>query len=65
MTIFFLYSLNLYFSLTFFNLSLPCSISHYVLVMSLTIFMMVMNGLAQLLTTQRLGLSRRTKHHST
>uniref|UniRef100_A0A672U5F1 GPI ethanolamine phosphate transferase 1 n=1 Tax=Strigops habroptila TaxID=2489341 RepID=A0A672U5F1_STRHB len=43
----------------------PCSISHYVLVMSLTIFMMLMNGLAQLLTTQRLQLSRRTKHHST
>lgn len=43
----------------------PCSISHYVLVMSLTIFMMLMNGLAQLLTTQRLQLSRGTKHHST
>uniref|UniRef100_A0A8C2YEE7 GPI ethanolamine phosphate transferase 1 n=1 Tax=Coturnix japonica TaxID=93934 RepID=A0A8C2YEE7_COTJA len=46
-------------------LSPPCSISHYVLVMSLTIFMMLMNGLAQLLTTKRLELSRRTKHHST
>uniref|UniRef100_A0A8C5X2P7 GPI ethanolamine phosphate transferase 1 n=1 Tax=Malurus cyaneus samueli TaxID=2593467 RepID=A0A8C5X2P7_9PASS len=62
--VFFLYSANLYFSLTFL-MSLSCSISHYVLVMSLTIFMMVMNGLAQLLTTQRLGLPRRTKHHST
>ncbi|XP_075273268.1 GPI ethanolamine phosphate transferase 1 isoform X2 [Opisthocomus hoazin] len=41
------------------------SISHYVLVMSLTIFMMLMNGLAQLLTTKRLQLPRRTKHHST
>ncbi|XP_062473701.1 GPI ethanolamine phosphate transferase 1 isoform X2 [Pezoporus occidentalis] len=41
------------------------SISHYVLVMSLTIFMMLMNGLAQLLTTQRLQLYRGTKHHST
>uniref|UniRef100_A0A8B9NFR1 GPI ethanolamine phosphate transferase 1 n=1 Tax=Accipiter nisus TaxID=211598 RepID=A0A8B9NFR1_9AVES len=41
------------------------NISHYVLVMSLTIFMMLMNGLAQLLTTQRLELPRRTKHHST
>uniref|UniRef100_A0A663MUY2 GPI ethanolamine phosphate transferase 1 n=1 Tax=Athene cunicularia TaxID=194338 RepID=A0A663MUY2_ATHCN len=40
-------------------------ISHYVLVMSLTIFMMLMNGLAQLLTTQRLELPRRTKHHFT
>uniref|UniRef100_A0A8B9ZGE8 GPI ethanolamine phosphate transferase 1 n=1 Tax=Anas platyrhynchos TaxID=8839 RepID=A0A8B9ZGE8_ANAPL len=40
-------------------------ISHYVLVMSLTIFMMLMNGLAQLLTTKRLDLSRRTKHHAT
>lgn len=48
----------------FFFLTLPCSISHYVLVMSLTIFMMVMNGLAQLLTTRRLGLPRRNKHHS-
>uniref|UniRef100_A0A8C5TCJ3 GPI ethanolamine phosphate transferase 1 n=1 Tax=Malurus cyaneus samueli TaxID=2593467 RepID=A0A8C5TCJ3_9PASS len=46
-------------------LDIGTSISHYVLVMSLTIFMMVMNGLAQLLTTQRLGLPRRTKHHST
>uniref|UniRef100_A0A8B9T4G1 GPI ethanolamine phosphate transferase 1 n=1 Tax=Anas platyrhynchos TaxID=8839 RepID=A0A8B9T4G1_ANAPL len=41
------------------------NISHYVLVMSLTIFMMLMNGLAQLLTTKRLDLSRRTKHHAT
>lgn len=46
-------------------LDIGTSISHYVLVMSLTIFMMVMNGLAQLLTTHRLGLPRRTKHHST
>ncbi|KAM9285888.1 GPI ethanolamine phosphate transferase 1 isoform 11-T11 [Cariama cristata] len=46
-------------------LDIGTSISHYVLVMSLTIFMMLMNGLAQLLTTQRLELPRRTKHHST
>uniref|UniRef100_A0A8C6IWX9 GPI ethanolamine phosphate transferase 1 n=1 Tax=Melopsittacus undulatus TaxID=13146 RepID=A0A8C6IWX9_MELUD len=46
-------------------LDIGTSISHYVLVMSLTIFMMLMNGLAQLLTTQRLQLSRGTKHHST
>ncbi|XP_068787658.1 GPI ethanolamine phosphate transferase 1 isoform X21 [Struthio camelus] len=45
-------------------LDIGTSISHYVLVMSLTIFMMLMNGLAQLLTTKRLELSRRTKHHS-
>uniref|UniRef100_A0A674HL32 GPI ethanolamine phosphate transferase 1 n=1 Tax=Taeniopygia guttata TaxID=59729 RepID=A0A674HL32_TAEGU len=45
-------------------LDIGTSISHYLLVMSLTIFMMVMNGLAQLLTTQRLGLPRRNKHHS-
>uniref|UniRef100_A0A8C3ML56 GPI ethanolamine phosphate transferase 1 n=1 Tax=Geospiza parvula TaxID=87175 RepID=A0A8C3ML56_GEOPR len=45
-------------------LDIGTSISHYVLVMSLTIFMMVMNGLAQLLTTRRLGLPRRNKHHS-
>ncbi|XP_068017104.1 GPI ethanolamine phosphate transferase 1 [Melanerpes formicivorus] len=44
-------------------LDIGTSISHYVLVMSLTIFMMLMNGLAQLLTTQRLELPRRTKHH--
>uniref|UniRef100_A0A8C0BL96 GPI ethanolamine phosphate transferase 1 n=1 Tax=Buteo japonicus TaxID=224669 RepID=A0A8C0BL96_9AVES len=46
-------------------LDIGTSISHYVLVMSLTIFMMLMNGLAQLLTTQRLELPRRTKHHCT
>ncbi|XP_062473704.1 GPI ethanolamine phosphate transferase 1 isoform X5 [Pezoporus occidentalis] len=46
-------------------LDIGTSISHYVLVMSLTIFMMLMNGLAQLLTTQRLQLYRGTKHHST
>ncbi|NXN09355.1 PIGN transferase, partial [Indicator maculatus] len=45
-------------------LDIGTSISHYVLVMSLAIFMMLMNGLAQLLTTQRLELPRRTKHHS-
>ncbi|XP_010007581.1 PREDICTED: GPI ethanolamine phosphate transferase 1, partial [Nestor notabilis] len=46
-------------------LDIGTSISHYVLVMSLTIFMMLMNGLAQLLTTHRFQLPRRTKHHST
>ncbi|XP_064362966.1 GPI ethanolamine phosphate transferase 1 isoform X2 [Dromaius novaehollandiae] len=46
-------------------LDIGTSISHYVLVMSLTIFMMLMNGLAQLLTTKRLELSRKTKHHFT
>ncbi|KAM6349929.1 GPI ethanolamine phosphate transferase 1 isoform 3-T3 [Podargus strigoides] len=46
-------------------LDIGTSISHYVLVMSLTIFMMLMNGVAQLLTTKRLELPRRTKHHST
>ncbi|NXE49935.1 PIGN transferase, partial [Casuarius casuarius] len=46
-------------------LDIGTSISHYVLVMSLTIFMMLMNGLAQLLTTRRLELSRKTKHHFT
>ncbi|KFQ45833.1 GPI ethanolamine phosphate transferase 1, partial [Nestor notabilis] len=45
-------------------LDIGTSISHYVLVMSLTIFMMLMNGLAQLLTTHRFQLPRRTKHHS-
>ncbi|NXU74904.1 PIGN transferase, partial [Oreotrochilus melanogaster] len=45
-------------------LDIGTSISHYVLVMSLTIFMMLMNGLAQLLTTKKLELPRRTKHHS-
>ncbi|NXP44860.1 PIGN transferase, partial [Heliornis fulica] len=45
-------------------LDIGTSISHYVLVMSLTIFMLLMNGLAHLLTTKRLELPRRTKHHS-
>ncbi|XP_015262918.1 PREDICTED: GPI ethanolamine phosphate transferase 1-like [Gekko japonicus] len=38
-------------------------ISHYVVVMSFTIFLMLLNGLSQLLTTKRLELWERTKHH--
>ncbi|XP_020642340.3 GPI ethanolamine phosphate transferase 1 isoform X1 [Pogona vitticeps] len=45
-------------------LDIGTSISHYVLVMSFTIFLMLLSGLAQLLTTKRLGLWEGTKHHS-
>uniref|UniRef100_A0A8D2L0Q2 GPI ethanolamine phosphate transferase 1 n=1 Tax=Varanus komodoensis TaxID=61221 RepID=A0A8D2L0Q2_VARKO len=40
------------------------SISHYVLAMSFTMFLMLLSGLAQLLTTKRLALWERPKHHS-
>ncbi|KAF7245250.1 GPI ethanolamine phosphate transferase 1 [Varanus komodoensis] len=39
-------------------------ISHYVLAMSFTMFLMLLSGLAQLLTTKRLALWERPKHHS-
>lgn len=44
-------------------LDIGTSISHYVVVMSFTIFLMLLNGLSQLLTTKRLELWGRTKHH--
>ncbi|XP_019377179.1 PREDICTED: GPI ethanolamine phosphate transferase 1 [Gavialis gangeticus] len=46
-------------------LDIGTSISHFVLVMSFTIFMMLLNGLAQLLTTKRIELWGVTKYHTT
>lgn len=46
------------------SFSLHCSISHYVIVMSFTIFLMLLSGVAQLLTTKRLELWEETKRHS-
>uniref|UniRef100_A0A8I6B1A6 GPI ethanolamine phosphate transferase 1 n=1 Tax=Rattus norvegicus TaxID=10116 RepID=A0A8I6B1A6_RAT len=40
-----------------------CSISHYVIVMSMTIFLVFLNGLAQLLTTKKLQLCGKPKSH--
>ncbi|XP_044282355.1 GPI ethanolamine phosphate transferase 1 isoform X2 [Varanus komodoensis] len=45
-------------------LDIGTSISHYVLAMSFTMFLMLLSGLAQLLTTKRLALWERPKHHS-
>ncbi|XP_060100355.1 GPI ethanolamine phosphate transferase 1-like [Heteronotia binoei] len=45
-------------------LDIGTSISHYVLVMSFAIFLMLLSGLSQLLTTKRLELWKRTKRHS-
>nr|XP_038946765.1 GPI ethanolamine phosphate transferase 1 isoform X1 [Rattus norvegicus]XP_038946766.1 GPI ethanolamine phosphate transferase 1 isoform X1 [Rattus norvegicus]XP_038946767.1 GPI ethanolamine phosphate transferase 1 isoform X1 [Rattus norvegicus]XP_038946768.1 GPI ethanolamine phosphate transferase 1 isoform X1 [Rattus norvegicus]XP_038946769.1 GPI ethanolamine phosphate transferase 1 isoform X1 [Rattus norvegicus]XP_038946770.1 GPI ethanolamine phosphate transferase 1 isoform X1 [Rattus norve len=39
------------------------SISHYVIVMSMTIFLVFLNGLAQLLTTKKLQLCGKPKSH--
>nr|XP_060630689.1 GPI ethanolamine phosphate transferase 1 [Anolis sagrei ordinatus] len=44
-------------------LDIGTSISHYVLVMSITIFLMLLSGMAQLLTTKRLSPWEDTKHH--
>ncbi|XP_039212170.1 GPI ethanolamine phosphate transferase 1 isoform X2 [Crotalus tigris] len=45
-------------------LDIGTSISHYVIVMSFTIFLMLLSGVAQLLTTKRLELWEETKRHS-
>uniref|UniRef100_A0A8D0L4U0 GPI ethanolamine phosphate transferase 1 n=1 Tax=Sphenodon punctatus TaxID=8508 RepID=A0A8D0L4U0_SPHPU len=45
-------------------LDIGTSISHYVLAMSFTIFLMLLSGLAQLLTTKRIRLWRESKRHS-
>ncbi|XP_048364462.1 GPI ethanolamine phosphate transferase 1 [Sphaerodactylus townsendi] len=45
-------------------LDIGTSISHYVLVMSFTIFSMLLSGVAHLLTTKRLELWEGTKDHS-
>lgn len=45
-------------------LDIGTSISHYVLVMAFTIFIMLLSGLAQLLTTKRIEPWGRAKRHS-
>uniref|UniRef100_G3SR92 GPI ethanolamine phosphate transferase 1 n=1 Tax=Loxodonta africana TaxID=9785 RepID=G3SR92_LOXAF len=44
-------------------LDIGTSISHYVIVMSMTIFLVFLNGLAQLLTTKELKLCGKSKSH--
>uniref|UniRef100_A0A2K6T6J7 GPI ethanolamine phosphate transferase 1 n=1 Tax=Saimiri boliviensis boliviensis TaxID=39432 RepID=A0A2K6T6J7_SAIBB len=44
-------------------LDIGTSISHYVIVMSMTIFLVFLNGLAQLLTTRKLRLCGKPKSH--
>ncbi|XP_026635600.1 GPI ethanolamine phosphate transferase 1 isoform X2 [Microtus ochrogaster] len=44
-------------------LDIGTSISHYVIVMSMTIFLVFLNGLAQLLTTKKLQLYGKSKRH--
>ncbi|XP_068419607.1 GPI ethanolamine phosphate transferase 1 isoform X1 [Eschrichtius robustus] len=44
-------------------LDIGASISHYVIVMSMTIFLVFLNGLAQMLTTKKLTLCGRPKSH--
>ncbi|XP_040594041.1 GPI ethanolamine phosphate transferase 1 isoform X2 [Mesocricetus auratus] len=44
-------------------LDIGTSISHYVIVMSMTIFLVFLNGLAQLLTTKKLQLCGKPKIH--
>ncbi|XP_063128487.1 GPI ethanolamine phosphate transferase 1 isoform X3 [Rattus norvegicus] len=44
-------------------LDIGTSISHYVIVMSMTIFLVFLNGLAQLLTTKKLQLCGKPKSH--
>ncbi|XP_074135140.1 GPI ethanolamine phosphate transferase 1 isoform X1 [Sminthopsis crassicaudata] len=44
-------------------LDIGTSISHYVIVMSMTIFLVLLSGLAQLLTTKKIKLWGKTKPH--
>ncbi|XP_048472884.1 GPI ethanolamine phosphate transferase 1 isoform X2 [Rhincodon typus] len=44
-------------------LDIGTSISHYVIVMSMTIFLMFLSRLAKTLTTQRIGLHEKIKQH--
>ncbi|XP_060047581.1 GPI ethanolamine phosphate transferase 1-like, partial [Erinaceus europaeus] len=44
-------------------LDIGTSISHYVIVMSMTIFLVFLNGLAQMLTTKKLTLCGKPKSH--
>ncbi|XP_053322409.1 GPI ethanolamine phosphate transferase 1 [Spea bombifrons] len=46
-------------------LDIGTSISHYVIVMSMTIFMMLLSGLAHFLTTKKIVIWRTKKHHCT
>ncbi|XP_056376960.1 GPI ethanolamine phosphate transferase 1 isoform X2 [Hyla sarda] len=46
-------------------LDIGASISHYVIVMSMTIFLMLLSGLAHWLTTKEINLRRKKKHHDT
>ncbi|XP_078056107.1 GPI ethanolamine phosphate transferase 1 isoform X6 [Mustelus asterias] len=46
-------------------LDIGTSISHYVIVMSMTIFLMFLSRLAETLTTQRIGLQEKIKQHFT
>ncbi|XP_029446353.1 LOW QUALITY PROTEIN: GPI ethanolamine phosphate transferase 1 [Rhinatrema bivittatum] len=46
-------------------LDIGLSISHYVIVMCMTIFLMLLSGLAQMLTTKKITFWRRTKPHAT
>ncbi|XP_069469763.1 GPI ethanolamine phosphate transferase 1 [Ambystoma mexicanum] len=46
-------------------LDIGTSISHYVIVMSMTMFLMLLSGLAQVLTAKRIQLWGQTKHHMT
>ncbi|XP_063779050.1 GPI ethanolamine phosphate transferase 1 isoform X2 [Pseudophryne corroboree] len=41
------------------------SISHYVIVMSMTIFLLLLSGLVQCLTTKKILIWRKKKHHAT
>ncbi|KAM4689575.1 GPI ethanolamine phosphate transferase 1 [Discoglossus pictus] len=46
-------------------LDIGTSISHYVIVMCMTIVLMFLSGLAQFLTTKKIEVWRKTKHHAT
>ncbi|KAM4027517.1 GPI ethanolamine phosphate transferase 1 isoform 4-T4 [Anomaloglossus baeobatrachus] len=46
-------------------LDIGTSISHYVIVMSMTIFLMLLSGLGYWLTTKKIAFRRKMKHHDT
>ncbi|KAG9479418.1 hypothetical protein GDO78_012871 [Eleutherodactylus coqui] len=46
-------------------LDIGTSISHYVIVMSMTIFLMLLSGLAHWLTTKKIDIRRKKKPHTT
>ncbi|XP_077348180.1 GPI ethanolamine phosphate transferase 1 [Lithobates pipiens] len=45
-------------------LDIGTSISHYVIVMSMTIFLMLLSGLVQYLTTKKIETGKNRKHHA-